>query len=240
MTTTTRACTILDMNDIARSIKRAREAAGLNQSELARLLDISPQAVQKWEAGETLPRGRRMQQLCEALNVSVAELMDGNVSSGGLRLVSDRPGAPSMGKTVVVPRLDVTGSMGHGSAQPDGYVDIIERMSVSADWVRQSLNVSNPNNLAIITGRGDSMESTFTDGDLLLVDRGVNELRMDAVYVMAIEGDLYIKRIQRQPGGVVVMISDNPRYAPIEIKPAELDGFRVLARVLLVWNAHKM
>lgn len=240
MTTTTRACTILDMNDIARSIKKAREAAGLNQSELARLLDISPQAVQKWEAGETLPRGRRMQQLCEALNVGVAELMDGNVSSGGLRLVSDRPGAPSMGKTVVVPRLDVTGSMGHGSAQPDGYVDIIERMSVSADWVRQSLNVSSPNNLAIITGRGDSMESTFTDGDLLLVDRSVNELRMDAVYVMAIDGDLYIKRIQRQPGGVVVMISDNPRYAPIEIKPSELEGFRVLARVLLVWNAHKM
>lgn len=240
MTLTTEACTIGDMNDIAKNIKKAREAAGLNQSELARLLDISPQAVQKWEAGETLPRGRRMEQLCRVLNVSVGELMDGNVSSSGLRLVSDRPGVPSIGKTVVVPRLDVTGSMGHGSAQPDGYMDIIERMSVSADWVRQSLNVSNPNNLAIITGRGDSMESTFTDGDLLLVDRGVNDLKMDAVYVMSIEGDLYIKRIQRQPGGVVVMISDNPRYAPIEIKPSELEGFRVLARVLLVWNAHKM
>lgn len=240
MTLTTEACTIGDMNDIAQNIKKAREAAGLNQSELARLLDITPQAVQKWEAGETLPRGRRMEQLCRVLNVSVGELMDGNASSGGLRLVSDRPGVPSIGKTVVVPRLDVTGSMGHGSAQPDGYMDIIERMSVSADWVRQSLNVSNPNNLAIITGRGDSMESTFTDGDLLLVDRGVNELKMDAVYVMSIEGDLYIKRIQRQPGGVFVMLSDNPRYAPIEIKPAELDGFRVLARVLLVWNAHKM
>lgn len=239
MTITTPGCTFMDMKDIGERITAARESARLNQSELARQMGVSPQAVQKWEAGETVPRGQRIERLASVLGVAVGYLMSGDEVSG-LRLVSDKPALPFIGKTVVVPRLDVSGSMGHGLAQQDGYMDIIERMTVSADWVRQSLSVTNPNNLAIITGRGDSMDGTYVDGDLLLVDRGVNDLKMDAVYVMAIDGELYIKRVQRQPGGMIMMISDNPKYQPITIKPTDMEGFKVLARVLLVWNARKM
>lgn len=239
MTPTIKGCMFKAIKDIGDRIVKARETARLNQSELARQMGVSPQAVQKWEAGETVPRGQRIERLASVLSVPVSYLMSGD-EGGGLRLVSDNPALTFVGKTVVVPRLDVSGSMGHGLAQADGYMDIIERMTVSADWVRQSLSVTNPNNLAIITGRGDSMEGTYVDGDLLLVDRGVNDLKMDAVYVMAIDGELYIKRVQRQPGGMIMMISDNPRYQPITIKPNELESFKVLARVILVWNARKM
>ncbi len=58
-------------------MKAAREAAGLNQSEMARRLGLSPQSVQKWESGETIPRGRRMQQVAEVTGVTIAYLMDG-------------------------------------------------------------------------------------------------------------------------------------------------------------------
>lgn len=244
MTATTFACTIPGMRDIGDRITKAREVARLNQSELARLMSVTPQAVQKWEAGETVPRGQRIQKLATALGVSVAYLVSGDDSgddeSKGIRLVSDAQVLPFSGKTVVVPRLNISASMGHGLAQPDGYLEIIERMTVNADWVRQCLSVTNPNNLAIVTGRGDSMESTFKDGDLLLVDRGVNEISADAVYVMAIEGDLYVKRVQRQPGGKLLLISDNQRYQPMDIRPAELSSFHVLARVILVWSANRV
>jgi phage repressor protein C with HTH and peptisase S24 domain len=227
------------MKNIGERIEKAREAARLNQSELARQMGVSPQAVQKWEAGETVPRGQRIEHLAAVLGVTVTYLMSGD-EGAGLRLVSDKPALPFMGKTVVVPRLDVSGSMGHGLARSDGYMDIIERMTVSTDWVRQNLSVTTPNNLAIITGRGDSMEGTYVDGDLLLVDRGVNDLQTDAVYVLSIDGELYIKRVQRQPGGFIVMISDNPKYQPITLKPADMESFEVIARVLLAWNARKM
>jgi len=240
MTSTTAGCIFPRMKDIGLRIAKARATAGLNQSELARQLGVSPQAVQKWEAGETVPRGRRIECLAGALGIPVAYLISGSDMDSGLRLVSDKPALPFIGKTVVVPRLDISGSMGRGLPLSDGNMDIIERMTVSVDWLRQSVNATNPNNLAIITGRGDSMEGTFTDGDLLLVDRGVTELAMDAVYVMAIDGDLYIKRIQRQPGGAFTMISDNPKYQPITLKPTELEGFKVIARVLLTWNARKL
>lgn len=240
MTITTFVCTLLDMENIGLNIRRAREAAGLNQSELARTLGVSPQAVQKWEAGETVPRGGRLQGLSDALGISVSALMDGSKMPSPARLeCGDAPPGPA-GRTVTIPRLDVSGSMGSGLMQPDGHIDVIERMIVSVDWVRQSVSASGLGNLAIITGRGDSMEGTFNDGDLLLVDKGVTELRMDAVYVMAIDGELYIKRIQRQPGGSILMLSDNPRYAPIEVRPSDLSSFQVLARVLLVWSAIKL
>lgn len=240
MTITTPSCTFMDMKDIGERIAAARETARLNQSELARQMGVSPQAVQKWEAGETVPRGQRIERLASALGVTVSYLMSGTGADAGLRLVSDRSDVVPMGKTVVIPRLDVSGSMGGGLAQQEGYMDIIERMTVSADWLRQSVNATNSSNLAIITGRGDSMESTFSDGDLLLVDRGVTDLKMDAVYVMAIDDELYIKRVQRQPGGSVMLISDNQRYQPIVIRPDDIGSFIVMARVLLTWNAHKL
>lgn len=59
---------------IAKNIIAARESKGLNQSELARLLGITPQAVQKWEQGKSIPKGKRLEALAAALGVPVTEL----------------------------------------------------------------------------------------------------------------------------------------------------------------------
>jgi len=235
MHNTTHACTFVDMKGIGLRITQAREAARLNQSELARQMGVSPQAVQKWEACETVPRGQRIERLADALGVSVGHLVTGDEST-----LHDLEGQPPIAGTVVIPRLDVSGSMGAGLPRHQWFTDVVERMTVSTEWIRRSLSVSSPDSLAIITGRGDSMEGTFSDGDLLLVDRGITDLRIDGLFVMAIDDDLYIKRVQRQPGGVIMLISDNPKYQPIMLRREDMVSFSVLARVLLVWNAHRL
>ena len=80
---------------------------------------------------------------------------------------------------------------------------------------------------------------TFSDGDILLIDVGIAELNVDAVYVLQRDDELYCKRIQRRPTGGYRMISDNPVYPPEDIDP-DRDGFRVLARVVCVWNMRKL
>lgn len=142
--------------------------------------------------------------------------------------------------TIEIPRLDVYAAMGSGLARPDDYVDVIERMTVNRDWLRRNVSASAPGNLAVITGLGDSMEGTFNDGDLLLVDRGITEIKVDAVYVLALNDELYIKRLQRRPGGTLLMLSDNPKYETYEIKNGDLSTFQVLGRVLLAWNARRL
>lgn len=62
------------MDTITQKITAARLASGKSQSELARALNIKPQAVQKWESGGT-PRNARMPEVAQALGVSVAYLL---------------------------------------------------------------------------------------------------------------------------------------------------------------------
>ena len=138
-----------------------------------------------------------------------------------------------------IPVLDVSGSMGNGFLQPENDA-IITRMTVTAEWIRRNVSVSNPECLALISAYGDSMEGTFNDGDLLLVDRCVSDIKIDAVYVLALNDELYIKRLQRRPDGSVLMISDNKKYEPYTIKNGEREKFQVLGRVLLAWNSRKL
>lgn len=141
---------------------------------------------------------------------------------------------------ITIPHLNVAASMGHGRV-PEHQVEVIREMTVHLDWLKtQGVPYSSLENLAIITGDGDSMEGTFRDGDSLLVDRGISDIRTDAVYVFTLDGDLFIKRLQRMTGGALRMISDNPVYPPIIIEGADLEKIHIQARVLLVWNARKL
>jgi len=49
-------------------IKKARIAAGMSQSALARTLGVKPQAIQHWERGASSPKTSRMGNLAVALN----------------------------------------------------------------------------------------------------------------------------------------------------------------------------
>jgi len=141
---------------------------------------------------------------------------------------------------ITIPHLNVAASMGSGRV-PEHPIKVIRDITVHLDWLKtQGLAFSSTENLAIINGDGDSMNGTFRDGDSLLVDRGITEIRTDAVYVFTLDGDLFIKRLQRMTGGALRMISDNPVYPAIMIEGSDLEKIHIQARVLLVWNARKL
>ena len=83
--------------------------------------------------------------------------------------------------------------MGHGCVPPEHNIEVIRGITVHVDWLKsQGLNFSKLENLAIIDGDGDSMEGTFRNGDALLVDRGITDVRTDAIYVFTLDGALFI------------------------------------------------
>lgn len=81
MRVTTDFCTIEGMNaiDIGDRIAALRKEKGLSQSELARGLDIKPQAVQKWESGGSGPKASRLAEIAELLTVDIKDLVKGTV-----------------------------------------------------------------------------------------------------------------------------------------------------------------
>lgn len=157
---------------------------------------------------------------------------------GGVRLLER---ATQQEGDVQIPVLDVIGSMGAGRDQPE-YDTIAGDFPVTRDWLARNLpKISSPSNLAIITAYGGSMEPTFKSGDILVVDRGATDVVIDTVYVLALRGELYIKRLTRHPiSRNWIMSSDNKLIDPIEIRPSEMGLFQVLGRVVWAWNGKSL
>ena len=62
---------------IGKRIAALRREKGLKQDDLARMLEVSPQAVSKWENDQTCPDISLLPKLARVLGVSVDELLSG-------------------------------------------------------------------------------------------------------------------------------------------------------------------
>lgn len=67
----------MDQIKIGKYIQQLRKTKGLTQKQLAEQLNISFQAVSKWELGETLPDTSIILQLCEILETNADMLLHG-------------------------------------------------------------------------------------------------------------------------------------------------------------------
>lgn len=143
--------------------------------------------------------------------------------------------------TITVQVFNARASMGAGFQQPE-HDTVVDTLRLARGWVRAQLPaLSSSNNLAVLSAYGDSMAPTFADGDVLLVDRGVQDIRLDAVYVLALNNELYVKRIQRRiTDGAVIIKSDNPLYDPVVVENGEREQLRVLGRVVWAWNGRRL
>ena len=67
----------MDLIKIGKFIAEKRKAKSLTQLQLAKRLYVTDRAVSKWECGRSLPDSSIMLELCEALDISVNELLTG-------------------------------------------------------------------------------------------------------------------------------------------------------------------
>ena len=137
-----------------------------------------------------------------------------------------------------VPMLDLRASAGLGQPQP-GHDPVVGRLRLSREWMRRALpRISSPDNLATLIAYGPSMEPTFSDGSILLVDTGVREVRVDAIYVIERDRELFVKRLQRRlTDGALLVISDNPHYQPETLMADGRYSMQVLGRVVWAFDS---
>ena len=86
-------------------------------------------------------------------------------------------------------------------------------------------------NLAAANIRGNSMEPTIRSGDNILIDLTSREILDGEIYGIRDGESLMIKRLQRQLGGRIRMISDNHLYPVIDAPMADVE---IVGRV--VWR----
>lgn len=138
-----------------------------------------------------------------------------------------------------IPVMAQAGAMGLGEDQMHDEV-VVGRLTVSPEWVRRTIKpLTSMENLRLIHGYGDSMEGTFNDGDILLVDAGVQDPKIDGVYVLEANDRIYIKRVRQRLDGSFEVSSDNQNVKTVDV----LNGSQQVAvrgRVVWAWNGKKL
>lgn len=222
-------------------LDRMWEGLGKPPGSFAMAFDVPEGTVKTWrKRGEVSPRF--MVDFAARHDLSLDWLMTGEtiqdetIAQSGVAREPDAVYRRSLLEDfVTVPRYDVQGSCGAGAVIHSE--QIVDYLAFRADWVHTALGVSEQA-LALISVKGDSMEPTLSNGDLILLDTSRGAVEDNAVYALQHNGTLLVKRVQRRMDGTVVVKSDNARYEPETLTADQAGALKVVGRV--VWSGRRM
>lgn len=136
---------------------------------------------------------------------------------------------------VPLPRFDVQASAGRGLVARDDLKEAEPFLALRQDFLRR-MGLP-PRAAHVLTAKGESMEPTLRDGDLLVADRRARIGDKREIFVVTWQGAVLVKRCSRLKGGEVLLSSDNPAYDPQIVAPRDLSDLRVEGRVGWVFRA---
>jgi phage repressor protein C with HTH and peptisase S24 domain len=128
----------------------------------------------------------------------------------------------------MIPRLAVEASAGNGALAH--HEESAGMLAFRADWLRR-MGI-NPHAARALTAKGDSMEPTIRDGDILLVDTSIDRVRDNALYVVVLGGLVLVKRVHVKRDGSLTLISDNSTFPPEDVPANETDDLSIAGRVM--------
>ncbi len=142
----------------------------------------------------------------------------------------------------LVPLFDVEVSAGYGAVVDEER--IIGKLAFRKDWLAEEGLLGR--HLTVVTARGDSMMPTIWEGDVLLVDtwitpdgRRLQPSRLaDGIYIIRMDGELIVKRLQNDFQGGVFIRSDNPAYKEIHVPGERIKDLQVVGKV--VWFGRRV
>jgi phage repressor protein C with HTH and peptisase S24 domain len=136
-------------------------------------------------------------------------------------------------EVILLPVLDQKASAGYGAMvldqQQSGY-----RIPVLRRLVAQY----NPDKLKAVEVRGDSMTGVrMFDGDIVVFATGY--LSSEGIYVLSINGDVLVKRVEFDSLDRTIKISsENPRYPDIKTISTDNDNVTINGKVVAWFHCH--
>lgn len=193
------------------------EKNGGNQSEMARFVKVTPQAVQKWIAGDTEPRGKNLERAAEFLGVSPATLKFGPTSQGVSHVTAVHPDDPHDAGMVYVPESRIEFAAGNGRTAQFELIEDEEPATYRLSWF-QKYGI-NPTRVRRFRVSGDSMEPAMYARDTILVNLDETNIIDGKTYAIRYGDELRVKKMYRRIDGTLVLRSVNPAYKDEEVSP---------------------
>ena len=232
---------------IGEILNSKRRELGFSQTELASALaidgiEVTNQAISKWETGSTLPNARQFLALCRALEIDdISGTFDGGSRDGllaGLNTVgrkkaldyiellrdSGRYGLqPEPVKTRMLPLYSLAVSAGTGQFLDSEDYDMTEVGPEVPDGANFGVRVA-----------GDSMEPYIHDGDVALCKRGAI-IHDGDVGLFFVDGDMKCKQYCQDYSGNVYLFSANRDRSDADVTVSASSGITLMCfgKVLL-------
>lgn len=233
------------MKTVGERVKEERKKRKWSQQDLASRIGATQAAVSEIE--RDIPRSSGLIiSIAKAFKVDVSFLTDGKE-----QVISKMPSLddcvivggekagqrPDPSEYVMIPCYDVHASCGVGIDVNE--VNIVDGMPFPVAMAK-AYNLPDPHYLAVIQATGESMQGTIEDGQLLMVNTLDNEPKNSKIYLICLDGKLFIKRLIYTPDGWI-MRSDNPdknSYPDFVLSPDKFDQLDIQGRV--VWRGGMM
>ena len=218
-------------------LKEIRQQEGVSQSAFATLFGLKQQTYQKYESGIASIPDDLKAQLAERYGINLHWLITGEGpmhvgetegDSGHARARMDDIERDALKDSVVVAMTGLRLSAGPGQEWLETNVTG-EKLCIPKRVARRYPHNSQFSGAQVV---GDSMEPTLHDGEPVVFVRDF--IQGDGIYVLAVNGELLVKRLQfDRILGKLHIISDNTRYRAIEIPLEGLDNVRILGKVVI-------
>lgn len=208
-------------SDLAARVRQLRGEKSLSQQDFADAMGVSRSYLASIETGRKDPSFSFVSSLLETFDVEPNWFFGvGAAASGEANSASD---------FIPIPKYTVSVSAGNGSFVADPVE--VSYYAFSLQWIKR--RQLDPKMLHIVQVKGDSMEPSLHNNDLILVDRAQDVPNDGKTYVVRIGDELVVKHIQRLGRDAISLVSGNSVYPPREVTlPGNPDEFEIIGRVV--------
>jgi phage repressor protein C with HTH and peptisase S24 domain len=227
---------------IAERLNAAMKAAGYpSQSALSRSSGVPQPTINRIlnGVGRGAPAVETLTALADACNVQVGWLMDGvgPMERGAVAATSTIPEQfrpvelldDGDDRLVQVKKVHLRASAGISGFEVSPDYEEDGTANLTKRWLNKK-HVRAENLIAVMV-RGESMEPTLYDGDMIIVDTADIRPVDGSVYVFNYDGEIIVKRVFRDAGRWYLS-SDNLDQRRYPRKLCEGDGCRIIGKVI--------
>ena len=233
------------MQSMPRRIKSLRKALALSQRDVAEMVGVAYQTIQRWEKGTSTPRGPHFVQLARALRTTERWLAQGTGPMKADQSMSDMgvpceavyaPNDPRAKDAVrlrshFTPIPKVTGFLSGGPGSWELSPEVEQFYAFRTDWLKSK---GQPAHMKLMQVKGDSMYPTLQNGDYVLVDESQTTPLDGRIMAVNLSGEAVVKRIRIELDGRISVVSENGEVRG----PCKREEVTILGKV--VWLGREM
>lgn len=208
--------------NVAERLNIALKKKNISQTKLVELTGLNKSAISSYLNGKYEPKRDAVEIMAKALDVSPTWLAGFDVP-----MDAETPYYNPETGILTIPFITQKISAGLGEEElPDDCLEVrsIDILASMAKGISKKV-------LTAAEVKGDSMiEANIYPGDIVIFARG--KIEGDGIYVLALAGDVLVKRLQFDAlSNELEIISMNRNYKPRTVS-ADADGLRILGKVV--------